>query len=88
MMGTNYGLLAGTISEQATLNNVCITNGVLQIDSSCYFGVEDYSIGLVCGMGDPGAITADVTCKAVGDAPDTVKIQVNGNAVTVEFITQ
>ncbi|MBO5322693.1 MAG: hypothetical protein J6A88_01140 [Oscillospiraceae bacterium] len=88
MMGTNYGLLAGTISEKATLTDVRIVGGVLQIDSSCYFGVEDYSIGLVCGMGDAGAVTGDVTCKAVGDAPESLWIQVSGNSVTVEFVEQ
>jgi len=88
VMGTNYGLLAGTISDQATLTNVCIANGILQIDSSCYFGVDDYSIGLICGMGNANMVTGDVTCKAVGDAPESLKIQVNDNPVTVEFLTE
>ena len=88
VMGTNYGLLAGTISEQANLSNITVDKGLLQIDSSCYFGVEDYSIGLVCGLGNPGGVIADVTCKAVGDAPEKVSIQVNGNSVAVEFITE
>ena len=88
VMGTNYGLLAGTISDQATLNNVSIENGLLQIDSSCYFGVEDYSIGLICGLGDSQKVTGNVSCKAVGDTPESLNIQVSGNAVTVEFVTE
>lgn len=88
MMGTNFGLLAGTISDGSTLTNVRITNGLLQIDSACYFGVDDYSIGLVCGMGNAGAVTGDVTCKAVGDAPESLQIQISGNSVTVEFVEQ
>ena len=88
VMGTNYGLLAGSISDQAILTGVTIEKGVLQIDSSCYFGVDDYSIGLICGLGEANGVTADVSCKAVGNNPESVKIQVNGNAVTVEIITE
>jgi len=89
VMGTSFGLLAGTISDQATLTGLEIHNSVLQIDSGCYFGVDDYTIGLVCGMGNAAKVdVADIQCKAVGNAPDSVKIQVNGNAVSVEIISE
>ncbi len=85
-VGTSYGLFAGTISDKATISNVNILDSHLQIDSSCYFAVDDYSIGLVCGMGDSSKIsTAQIDCVAVGDKPETVKITENGNAVTVDF---
>ena len=86
MAGTTFGLLAGTIASGAELDNVSIRSGVLAIDSSSYFGVDDYSIGLVCGYGDFGLVRyADVTCVAVGYEPELLSISVDGNEVTVEF---
>lgn len=85
-VGTNYGLFTGTLSDKATFTNVSILSSHLQIDSSCYFGVDDYSIGLVCGMGDSSKLSiAQIDCTAVGDDADSVKITTNGNAVTVDF---
>ncbi len=89
VVGTSYGLMAGTISKEATLTNVKILDSTLQIDSACYFGVDDYSIGLVCGMGDAAVLdTAEIDCVAVGDDPASLEITVNGNAVTVEAATE
>ncbi|MBQ6831183.1 MAG: hypothetical protein IJO28_00965 [Oscillospiraceae bacterium] len=88
MAGTSYGLLAGTVSDQATLTNVKIVKSTLQIDSGCYFGTDDYSIGLVSGMGETGIDYKGITCKATGDAPQTVVITVNDATVTVEFVTE
>ncbi len=86
--GASFGLLAGTISKDAALNGVAIKNSTLQIDSGCYFGVTDYSIGLVCGMGDASVIeTAEITCVPAGENPDSVKITTDGNTVTVEFVS-
>lgn len=85
-VGTSFGLFAGTISDKATITNVNVLNSHLQIDSSAYFAVDDYSIGLVCGMGDSSKLTtAQIGCSAVGDEPETVKINQNGNAITVDF---
>ena len=85
-VGTSYGLFAGTLSDKASITNVNILNSHLQIDSSCYFGVDDYTIGLACGMGDSSKLTsAQIDCTAVGDEPETVKITTNGNEVTVDF---
>ncbi len=89
VVGTSYGLLAGTISEAAKLNNVKILGSKLQIDTSCYFGVDDYSIGLVCGMGNANAVaTAQITCEVVGNKPEELRITVNGNMVTIEDATE
>lgn len=89
VVGTSYGLLAGTISASATLTNLNITNSALQIDSRCYFGADDYAIGLVCGMGNSDAVDySGITCVAVGDAPERVRITVNENQVSVEFVSE
>ena len=72
--------------NEATISNVSILNGVIQIDSDCYFGVSDYSIGLVCGSGNPAVIpNAQITCVPPGENPEHVQITVEGNNVTVEI---
>lgn len=87
--GASYGLLAGTISTEASLDGVRIYSSTLQIDSDCYFGVDDYSIGLLCGMGDPSVVVdPEITCIAVGNTPDSVEITVIGNEVTLQFVNE
>lgn len=86
VVGTSYGLFAGNISNDAKISNVSILNSTLKIDSSCYFGVDDYSIGLVCGMGNATAVEkAEINCVVVGDNPENVDVTVNGNTVTINF---
>lgn len=86
VVGTNYGLFAGTISNDAEIDNVNILNSTLKIDSSCYFGVDDYSIGLVCGMGNAAVVDkAEIDCVVVGDNPENMDVSVNGNTVTINF---
>lgn len=85
-VGTSYGLFAGSISDSAQISGVSILNSSLFIDSSCYFGVDDYSIGLVCGMGNHEVVdTAEISCTATGDNPESVNIKTDGNNVTVSF---
>lgn len=86
--GTNYGLFAGSVASEADLQNVQIVNGTLAIDSNCYFGTEDYTIGLISGIGDAGLDYSDIKCVAVGDNPQQVSITVNGNDVEVKFVTE
>lgn len=89
VVGSSYGLFAGTVSADARISGVNIAGSTLQIDSGCYFGVDDYSIGLVCGMGDPGCVdSAQIDCTAVGGAPESVVITLSGNAVSVEFVSE
>ena len=88
MVGTCYGLLAGAISSDAEIVDLKIVGGKLQIDSGCYFGASDYSIGLVCGMGSAPVDDSDITCVAVGDNPESLAITVSGNTVSVEFVTE
>ena len=89
MQGTSFGLLAGVIATEANVQGVKVLSSTLNIDSSCYFGVDDYSIGLVCGMGDPNVVeNPDIKYQAVGEKPETVKISVDGNKVTVEMLSE
>lgn len=89
VVGTSYGLFAGSIAQEAQISNVTIANSTLQIDSGCYFGADDYSIGLVCGMGNASAVDhSGISCVAVGDAPEKVVITTDGNAVSVEFVSE
>lgn len=87
MAGTSYGLLAGSIADGATVENVSITSGSLRIDSGCYFGTDDYVIGLVCGMGSAAVDASGITCEATGDAPEKVVIDVDGESVSVQIVT-
>ena len=88
VVGTTYGLLAGTISNDAVLSNVKILSSTLQISTASYFGVSDYLIGLVCGMGDATAVEADITCTVVGDNPEKLVVTVEGNSVTIDDATK
>ena len=58
------------------------------IDSECYFGTDDYTIGLLCGMGSLDIDYSNITCEATGDAPEKVIITVTGSEVSVEFVTE
>ena len=85
--GASFGLFAGAVSEKAELKQIAIQNSTIQIHSSCYFGTDDYAIGLVCGMGSTDIDHSGITCTATGENPENVAITVNGNVVTVEFAT-
>ena len=76
MAGATYGLLAGTVSQGATLENVVVSSGKLLIDSGCYFGTDDYVIGLVCGMGTTNVDATNIVCEPTGDNPEKVTITV------------
>jgi len=83
--GTAYGLLAGAVSDGAAVENVSFRDSFLEIDSGCYFGTEDYVIGLVCGMGETDVDPAGITCVGVGAAPENVLITEENGSITVEF---
>jgi len=83
--GASFGLLAGTISGENVLSNVQILESTLQIDSGCYFANDDYTIGLICGMGSASIDASQITCVAAGDHPEKVQITVSGETVTVSF---
>lgn len=82
--GASYGLFAGTIADAAQISQVSILDSQLQIHSDCYFGTNDYAIGLVCGMGNSDAVDSwQIQCVAVGDKPEKVAFTVDGNTVTL-----
>ena len=85
--GTCYGLFAGNISSEAVVTGVTIANSTLQVDSGCYFGADDYAIGLVCGLGEADIDASGIATAVVGDYPETVVITVTDDVVTVEFVT-
>ena len=87
VVGTCYGLFAGNVSAEAAVSGVTIRNSTLQVDSGCYFGADDYSIGLVCGMGSVDIDASGISTAAVGDYPETVVITVTDETVAVEFVT-
>ena len=88
MAGTCYGLFAGVISGETTLENITITGSTLQVDSGCYFGVDDYTIGLLCGMGSADIDTSGIACQGAGANPELVGISILDDMVTVEFLTE
>ena len=81
--GTSYGLLAGSMAAEAQVSGVSILASRILVDSGSYFGVDDYVIGLVCGMGDPKLDAAEITAEASGEGL-TVTTEENGT-VTLEF---
>lgn len=86
--GTAYGLLCGSLSDKTALSDLSILESKLLINSGCYFGTDDYVIGLLCGMGSTDVDYTGITCEATGDNPENVVITVTENAVSVEFVTQ
>ena len=81
--GACFGLFAGSVSGEAEVSGVTIANSTLQVDSGCYFGVDDYSIGLVCGMGTLDIADSGIDTAVVGDYPESLVIAVSDGMVTV-----
>lgn len=81
--GTAYGLLAGAVSEKASLTNLQILDSALNIDSDSYFATDDYVIGLVCGMGTTAVAGDGITCQATGSNPESIVVTVTDGTVTV-----
>ena len=82
IMGASFGLLAGTVSDQAQLTNIAVS-GKVQIDADAYFGTDDYVIGLVCGMGEPNVNAKNITCEVVGENAQAVTLTVDDGKVTI-----
>jgi len=85
--GAAMGILAGHISESATVENVTLKNSTLLLgkdrsDRPCNFRTEDYSLGLVCGMGDLTGITYEgLECKYAEGVTETYVITIDDNTV-------
>lgn len=82
--GANYGLLTGELSGSAVLENVSITAGQIRFITPFDIRVNDFVIGLVCGIGNSDAVVnSEIECVAIGDAPESIVITVDGNDVIV-----
>lgn len=86
MAGTSFGLLAGSVSSAATLENVAIAESKLLIHGNAYFGTDDYTIGLVCGMGQTDMDDSGITAGVVES--DTLFVLVNDGYVTLTDVPQ
>lgn len=81
--GASFGLLAGTVSENAHISNVAIS-GKVQIAANAYFGTDDYTIGLVCGTGELAIDDTAITCEIVGENTQGITVTVeNGKVLLV-----
>ena len=87
-----FGLFAGTLYENATLTEVKVVKGKLQISSAAQMtmeGMESYVIGLLCGVGDAGVVPHDIVVEAVdenGNPTNKVRVTVDEDEyVTVKF---
>lgn len=78
IQGSTFGLLAGTISDQATIENVTVS-GKLQIDPSLFLdGVDAASYGMLAGAGNADGISLDnIMVEAIGDNKNGVSLNVN-----------
>ena len=78
LQGSTIGLLAGTISDQAKLENVTIS-GKLLIDPSLFLDdVDVASYGMLAGAGTPAGISLEnISVEATGDNKSRVKLTVN-----------
>ncbi|MBP3666662.1 MAG: leucine-rich repeat protein [Clostridia bacterium] len=81
MQGTNYGLLAGTVQEGATITGVTLT-GTIEIGKDCY-RPNDYNIGLLCGAGKIEGIDMSGIAVTVED-PDNNTARVEVDEITGE----
>ncbi len=86
-----FGLFAGTLSADATLTDVTVTNGKLQISYAAKMtmeGMESYVIGAFCGVTAKTELPSyDIVWEAVdenGEPTDKVKIDEEKGLVTFE----
>ena len=77
---TSFGLLAGTVAEGVTFENVKILSGKLVIDCD-YFLNEEYTIGLLCGSGTVDLDISGITCELSEKAAKAFTLTQNGNEI-------
>ena len=76
MQGTNYGLLAGTLHEGATLTNVTVT-GTIEVGKDCY-RPGDYNVGLLFGAGHmEGMDMSGITVTVEDPENNTARVEVD-----------
>lgn len=84
MQGATFGLLAGSISADASLSNVTV-NGTMYISENCY--PSEYTIGLLCGSGSTNGVDYTIACQTAEDNTDKISITVDGDEVNVTFLS-
>lgn len=85
----NYGLLAGSIYDGATLSGVKIVGSTLQISANARFASGDYAIGLVCGAGKFDLLeSVDITAALINNDPVkyTITLDEDGNGVVLTAV--
>lgn len=93
----SFGLLAGTIDSNATLNNVTVT-GTIKVSTKCVFSPDTgsyrtdagYSIGLICGTGtthdiDYSGITVEIVNES---AAQVIEYELDGNSLVLIITKQ
>ena len=86
MQSPNYGLLAGTVQDGATLSGISIT-GTLEIGKDCY-RPNDYNVGLLCGAGTVSGIDmSGITVTVEDPEHNTARVEVDPETgeVTLTF---
>ena len=90
MAGASFALFTGMASENATLENVTLDGGELLIDAKCHFEYDDYTIGLLCGIGEANVkVVEEITYDATEDSRELVDIIPDGeDKLIIEIITE
>ena len=82
--GASFGLLTGTVAEGAEFNNVSISGKILiGDDCAAIAGNNDYTIGLIAGVGEISGIESDVSVEKANPGNNTFGIEIDGNTVSL-----
>ena len=83
--GASFGLLAGTISSEATLTEISVS-GALNISSEIYPDTE-YALGVLSGNAiDTGIDTSNIKCQVTGDTEKlSIEVEKSGH-ITLTFV--
>lgn len=74
MQGAAFGLLAGSLSSDAALNDIAVS-GTIYISEKCY-PLPSYVIGLLCGSGNPGDVDLSaITCQTAEENSDLISVE-------------
>ena len=81
--GASFGLLAGTISNEAALTNITVS-GVFNISSDIYPDTE-YSLGVLSGnIINTDIDISNITCNVTGDT-EKLSIEVSDGQIELSF---
>lgn len=81
----SFGLLAGSIDDNAVIKDVSIS-GTIKISSKCKFKqIEQITVGLVCGSGNRHGIAYDGVKVEKLDKVDTFTAEIVGDKIELAF---